>query len=354
MILTVRKRALLVGLTFSALVLVAAALQAGQMEPPGPPGETMKPLSDIEPRRGIWREMLPLVITEHGTSWYLLESIGVGGYEDGITIDANSVTIDLNGFTLSGSNTGIADGIKVNAGRQDAKILNGTIREWGGDGIDAEAASHCRMTGLTLRNNAAYGVNAGSSAIVSECIVTSSWLSGIVAGEGSVVRDCTVEGGNDGFTLEGSSVSNCIARDNIGNGFVLGIGNSVVRCQAISNDGNGIRMDFANTVSDNVVKGNGEDGIVAIAGNYIFRNLVDLNGAIFDASGILVTAWGNRIEGNNVTSNDRGIDIDGAGNVIIKNSAKGNTPNYDIVAGNDVGPIGTAATSTSPWANIAY
>ena len=36
-------------------------------------------------------------------------------------------------------------------------------------------------------------------------------------------------------------------------------------------------------------------------------------------------------------------------------TASGNTDNYgSIVAGNDTGPIGTAALATSPWANIAF
>ena len=44
-----------------------------------------------------------------------------------------------------------------------------------------------------------------------------------------------------------------------------------------------------------------------------------------------------------------------AGNTIVRNSASGNGDNYGaIVGGNDVGPIGTAATATSPWANIQF
>jgi hypothetical protein len=44
------------------------------------------------------------------------------------------------------------------------------------------------------------------------------------------------------------------------------------------------------------------------------------------------------------------------GNVITRNSAGGNgssgTDNYNIGGGNDAGPIGSAASSTSPWANL--
>ena len=55
--------------------------------------------------------------------------------------------------------------------------------------------------------------------------------------------------------------------------------------------------------------------------------------------------------------NDRGIEVNLGGNIIIQNTASGNTTNYDIAAGNTVGPILGVAdpiTSTNPWANFAY
>jgi hypothetical protein len=45
------------------------------------------------------------------------------------------------------------------------------------------------------------------------------------------------------------------------------------------------------------------------------------------------------------------------GNLVIKNSARGNGNDYDIVAGNTVGPILGVAdpiVSTNPWANFLY
>ena len=69
--------------------------------------------------------------------------------------------------------------------------------------------------------------------------------------------------------------------------------------------------------------------------------------------GIYAVGGSNRIEGNHVTDGGTGVKVDGTTNVIIKNSAQGYRAPYEIVPGNDVGPIGTAASSTSPWANIA-
>ncbi len=85
--------------------------------------------------------------------------------------------------------------------------------------------------------------------------------------------------------------------------------------------------------------------------NTINNNLVAANAAL----GIGVIGNRNRIEGNHSNSNaSAGIWIGGgSGNTVFRNSASGNPlGNYSIAAGNDVGPIGTAATSTSPWANI--
>ena len=45
----------------------------------------------------------------------------------------------------------------------------------------------------------------------------------------------------------------------------------------------------------------------------------------------------------------------GTNNVITRNSVWGaGVGNYNIPANNDVGPIGTAATATSPWANFSH
>jgi hypothetical protein len=47
-----------------------------------------------------------------------------------------------------------------------------------------------------------------------------------------------------------------------------------------------------------------------------------------------------------------------SGNIIIKNSVSGTAGgvgnNYIVPAGNDLGPVGTAASATSPWANISH
>jgi parallel beta-helix repeat protein len=126
----------------------------------------------------------------------------------------------------------------------------------------------------------------------------------------------------------------------------------------------------ASTVKDCTCGVNKGDGIQVVNNSVVERNNSYLNGNGGDGAGIHATAFANRIESNNLVSNDRGIDVDAGGNLIIKNSARGNTNNYDIAADNRYGPIvdltaaGTvAATGNSapgttvnadPQANFAY
>jgi hypothetical protein len=77
----------------AAAWLLTSILTAGEMEPWAPPGPTMKPLDNIEPRTALHPEMFPLTIETPG-SYYLAENIIASG---GIVIVADGVTIDLTG-----------------------------------------------------------------------------------------------------------------------------------------------------------------------------------------------------------------------------------------------------------------
>ena len=171
--------------------------------------------------------------------------------------------------------------------------------------------------------------------------------------------------------MGGTTIRNCETRLNDENGITALTDSVVIACTAVSNgetgirirgravdcvsrfNGQGISANAGSTVSGCSVGSNTGDGIVVGGDAYILNNVCEGNGNLGDGAGILVTSLSCRIEGNHVVDNDRGIDVDAAGNVIIRNSATANTVNYDIVVGNDVGPIGTAALATSPWANIS-
>ncbi|MGZ5545765.1 MAG: hypothetical protein ACXWIU_13930, partial [Limisphaerales bacterium] len=69
----------------------------GSLTPPGAPVPTMKTLSQIEPRTPIASG--PFTIANSG-AYYLTTNVTIGG-GNAISIGANDVWLDLNGFTIS-------------------------------------------------------------------------------------------------------------------------------------------------------------------------------------------------------------------------------------------------------------
>ena len=82
------------GMAFLLQVISVACFAQGDLVPPGPPGGTMKTLDQIEPRIPISRA--PYVIASSG-SYYLATNLVVDS-GDAIMIEADEVTLDLNGL----------------------------------------------------------------------------------------------------------------------------------------------------------------------------------------------------------------------------------------------------------------
>lgn len=87
-------------------------------------------------------------------------------------------------------------------------------------------------------------------------------------------------------------------------------------------------------------------------------NAVHANGwaGPFSSAGIYGTGSNNVVRDNHLVGNaNAGIMLEAAPNSVYRNTARDNgTNNYATAPGNDVGPIGSAAASTSPWANIQF
>lgn len=285
-------------------------IQAGELEPPGPPGPTMKPLSELEPRIPIYAEQLPLTITGPG-SYYLMENISTSG--GGITIESSDVTIDLNGFTLAG---GTGTGIYVPpalAHNENIIVRNGGVTGWEADGIYL-GGIYSTVEDVTSYENGGTGIYIRGGSRVSRCVASFNSGQGIQADS------------------SGNLVEDSIAHDNDENGIDAHQGTTVRGCVSAHNFKNGIRISHYGLVVGNECQSNGQ--------------------ATEAKAGILVLSTDNRIDGNHLASNGVGIQVDAPDNVIIRNTLLGNTTRDIIAAGNDVGPWGTAATATSPWANI--
>jgi len=158
------------------------------------------------------------------------------------------------------------------------------------------------------------------------------------------------DNGGSGIVSMGHIVD-CAATGNAADGIYAG-GFSIARgCRAINNGNNGIQAGPSSMIMNSMANFNGASGMrlwgdVLAVGNICVAN---------DEAGIRASNGGNRIDGNQVMRNNIGIDVlvDGYYSLVIRNSAWGNTlANYAGPPGNDTGPIGSAASSTSAWTNF--
>jgi parallel beta-helix repeat protein len=343
-------------LSFIALSIVGALAQ-GTLTPPGAPAPVMKTLSQIEPRTLI--SSLPVTITNSG-SYYLSNNLrGVSG-AGGITIATNNVTIDLNGFALVGV-PGSQKGISTLGSLNNIIVRNGSLSDWGGTAVDGSGGSPLRngiLEHLTVSSNGGYGITISGNCLIQGCLSQSNVLDGISCSH-CVVSDCVVkDNGNYGFTAYYSHLRDCHAQNNVASGIYLQYSDAE-GCKA-DNCANGIFV-LSGTVSRCDAQNNTYTGIYidgpgsVVTGNVCFGNNAGLSSV---NAGITIRDSNNRLEGNHVTANGyAGILVTGpyAGNVIIKNSVAGNGANNYLVPtpANDLGPVGKAATATSPWANIS-
>jgi parallel beta-helix repeat protein len=403
------------------LALLGTTAAAGPLTPPGGPvAPTMKTLAEVEPRIAINATNTPgdadslCRITQSG-SYYLTGNItGVAG-KHGIEIASNNVTLDLNGFRLSG-NSSTLDGIAITQSQGRGIIIrNGIVELWGDCGIEADynfgsppsaiiqdisANRNTRHGIYTLfdnhilrchaEQNDGDGIIAGAGSSVIECTAAWNGGDGISASTGSIVSNCRAKNNTGigfsialgstvsgcaafanavGFSSQGSSILNCTAYDNEGSGFQMTEGNSVSRCSSYRNVENGFNASGSNSITDCIATANDLDGIRVSSNSTVRGNQCTLNGnGTNDGAGILATGSDNRIEDNNCSDADRGIDINAAGNIIFRNTCSGNTLNWDVAAGNvclvisgvaGLGAIsgdsgGVSPGSTNPNANYTY
>jgi hypothetical protein len=238
----------------------------GSLTPPAAPGPTMVTLQQIEPRTPI---SAPGTIAAGG-SYYLTTNLTVSS-GTAIIITASEVTLDLNGFAITGTGTA-ATGIDLMTA-QDITLLNGHIN--GGyvysagsytgsgfsNGITYEGTGNVRISGVTVSGvySNGIGLGTGNSSLVESCVVNTAGGYGIVAGVIShstatpcgytaidalmAASDCCgiCTGGGNGVTA--NSAMNCIGQSSTGYGLLATL--TATGCTGISTNGTGLSANTA-------------------------------------------------------------------------------------------------------------
>ncbi len=402
--------------SLAVLSLLALPALAGPIDPPlGPIVPTGKTIAETEPRIAINQTNTPgnsecvYRISSPG-SYYLTGNVAGAAEKVTILIQSPHVTLDLNGFTVSGISSGLAC-IGTDAGRAGVTIKNGVVANGGSNGISLTSASHgARIQDVTLFDCSESSLTVGSGAMIERCTVIDGDTVAFSAGPGSTLRDCTVvTTGDTGFSVAGATLINCnvkssagygfyiwsassltncaatdcgtgfysdvaanlngcTARKSTGSGFALGTDSVVANCLASENGVYGFKLVDRGVISNSTASANALDGIIVGSRCLVTGNTCSSNGVGANiGAGIKLAGADARAEGNNVSSNDIGIRADTAGNFIVRNTASGNSTNFSGVAGNAWGTILSAASagavagntggglgSTDPLANFAY
>ena len=233
-------------------------------------------------------------------------------------------------------------------------LINCTAHENGGDGFFPYF--DCILEHCNASANVGNGINLPFSGnLITHCMAGDNGLTGIIAGDSCTVRGCTVAyNGGDGLDADtGSTIESCTAYTNAAAGIAV-IADSKVKDCTVTGNLIGISATNDCVITGCVVNNNLQNGIVVNQSCRISENSCQANGGGQTTDGgILCTGSFNRIDGNHLTENSRnGLYLGTSGNTVIRNSAKSNNTNYHTGSGNDVGPIGSAASSSSPWANF--
>ncbi len=376
-----------------------AAAHAGPLAPPsGPVSETGR----FGPRTEISQEHTPgnassLYVISLPGSYYLSENLNGVNAKNGIEIAASNVSIDLNGFDVRGLNPPpplageSLNGITANSSVENIYIHNGTIRDWGGEGIDLVVNSDSvRIENLRVENNKGGGIWAWTNAHIVGCITRMNEEDGIRVDSGSLVFGCTaVDNQDDGIEVRSNSVirncvsarngrngisilngslvegsvsefngmhgidggtsgvvAHCVARQNGLNGVDLGIGATVSNSQASSNDENGIEIS-AGLITDCASYNNGGTAIIGTVGVAILgcQSARNFNGGIRVGDDCLVL--------NNVSEQDGLGGSVGAGvrATGLRNRIEGNICNASDI-GFDIDNAGNLIIRNSAFGNV--
>ncbi|HMP98032.1 MAG TPA: hypothetical protein PKA51_14005 [Kiritimatiellia bacterium] len=299
----------------------------------------------------IAAHQVPYIITNSG-SFVVTDNLTATG--TAITVNADLVTIDLNGYIVSGT----VNGILQSPGRHGLTVRNGRLRApLIGYGLQAQGRM-TRVVDVTVLDYASGGLLVGDNALLRNVEVgpnaatNLSAVFGITAGPGLITRNVSVSGmrmaGGNGYGVlaaESAMIHGVQVRDNRGAQNFTGVAAgpaAVVRDLAARDNQAGTSF-YGATLGEGSVASS-----VAIATNQstgISRGVFALVGTVFADLNITGVDWGVQIFSNSIVTrsvfdlNNGSAVLGQSGNLLLDNSARGGNitvGNDNLIAGNNL------------------
>jgi len=247
---------------------------------------------------------LPVTISEPG-SYRLTGNLTIPDIStEGIVITVEGVTLDLNGFAISGPVTCSGSGSSVVCSPSGFR-----------HGIDANGISRVVVRNGTVRGFAGIGVFVGTHGWLEHLLVTSNKQYGIFAGDHSVINDVTATvNGAEGLYLGNLvKVTDSVVTQNLLRGLLCGDGCMIRETTSKQNGLDGLYIGNYGTASSNIAENNEGNGIRVGNSGVVSFNSSNLNGAsggsqIVAGQGCLVT--GNAVR--NATGSAWGLSLHAA------------------------------------------
>jgi parallel beta-helix repeat protein len=234
----------------------------------------------------------PYLVSAPG-SYRLTGNLSVSGSHDAIDVNVTGVTLDLNGFSISGPGTGAGtSGIKVGVSGSGVTVNNGTITSFffglllgtgatatnihaNGDDVGILTGNNSRIEDSVVISNVENGIDCeGSNCTISGNTANSNLNYGITCSSGGCAISHNTANGN-GIAGIACNAAGCVISGNTANGNVGGIvvtgASLVIRNTIENNSGNGFAGAVGDGYGENVMSGNGANtaGVAKSMGNNV-------------------------------------------------------------------------------------
>jgi hypothetical protein len=192
----------------------------------------------VSPCLGCQGRKLPIVVDRPGSYRLCRDLVVTDANTTAILVNADDVTIDLDGHTISGPSA-VGSGVGISAGSQsNLTVLNGTVRGMGASGI--VAGRHARIQGVKAIGNGGYGIEVGTVGLLTGNLASENGRSGLSGQEYTSFKDN-------------------VAHANAHTGIATGCACSVIGNLTTNNGVNGISTGGWTACVNNTAAGNAQD-----------------------------------------------------------------------------------------------